>query len=336
MLTISASVQWDFPVGHGPYLLSQRLWNHCRLINALNLWILIIRIKQQQTVWNTPRAHSGGMERKSSNKSGYVCQPCTTTLPLRGSRVHYTGQRRTTENFCLISHPKLLFLSQQRKACCSVIPRERLFLRFTTVQTHEAISCQPSVKLSAQLQLCNVVLFFVPKKGPNLSFFLLCTCCLSSISGEMVRNSVQDNIKWWHVSNVTHCNRYNVHPKSALEISTCVVQNGCLLGKSTKGFSQAQNAAFWLSLPNKMLMPPICNVLGNIITSRREEARRKPLVQLSMYISVHRCHQVWRSTGSQLTLPTPWKKFLQQRQNLLNWASSLPEFISSWDVVSLN
>lgn len=113
-----------------------------------------------------------------------------------------------------------------------------------------------------------------------------------------------------------------------------LAQNGCLLGKSTRGFLKHQ-----MQLSNRLCQTR-CRCLPfavcSVITSRREEARWKPLAQLSTYVSVHRCHQVWRSSGSHLTLLPPWNKFLQHRQNLLNCASPLPEFISSWDVVSLN
>jgi len=52
MKTISATVQWDFPVGHSPYLLSQRPWNHCRLIHALNLWILLLESNSSTLRWD--------------------------------------------------------------------------------------------------------------------------------------------------------------------------------------------------------------------------------------------------------------------------------------------
>jgi len=121
-----------------------------------------------------------------------MCQPHTTTPPLRGSKAHYTRPRPIMTEPLSFFSSQLLFPTQQRKACCSNIHTEIVFLWFATVCTRGAVNCEPAVDLSAKTQPHNTVLFSECKKGPNLSTPPLLLCkCVSNFSRKTGSNSVQ-------------------------------------------------------------------------------------------------------------------------------------------------
>lgn len=161
-----------------------------------------------------------------------VCQPHTTTPPLRGSKAHYTRLRpRLTEPLSFFLS-QLLFPTQQRKACCSSIHRGIVFLWFPVVCTHDAVNCEPAVELSAKTQPHSTVLFSGWKKRvlicplhPSFSANIWAT------SQEKQGETLYSVTLYDNVSDVILCNKYNIH-LIALQIKACLVQKNKTKQKS--------------------------------------------------------------------------------------------------------